>query len=128
MTYINLTGGAYVERADDASFGLRGQMGSYVSLGYASTASQYAHAILQLLGDQEVGAIGDSADYIAVTKEHGFYRDGRILDAVHQTGLDKAMAILSDNKEEEAEFHVFKRVATVGPGPKPERPITRYNI
>jgi hypothetical protein len=66
--------------------------------------------------------------YIAVLKDGGFYLGGKILNAVHGSKSDDvAISDLLDDSDD-CEFHVFKRIATVGPMPKAERPITRYNI
>ncbi len=97
--------------------------GNYI--GSLQTARQYANAILELLGD-EPKPKGDGT-YIAVVKaEYGYFLGGRIVSAISgPMYADTAIESIQEDAPPE-EFHIFRRVATVGPIPQPERKVTRY--
>ena len=94
-------------------------------IGDKETARGYAHAILELIGDPVPGK-GDSS-YIAVVKaEYGYFLGGRIVSAISgPMNTDTAIESLEEDAPE-GEFHIFRRVATVGPIPQPERKGTGY--
>lgn len=113
------------EILSDGSIGLVGTVGGYTSLGTAETARQYARAILELCGEAVPGKGDDT--YIAVVKaEYGYFLGGRITGAL--TGAKSTDGAIEDLQEDapSEEYHIFRRVATVGPIPQPEREVTRY--
>lgn len=82
------------------------------------------------IGGEVPGDEPKDSTYIAVIKDGGYFLGGKITTAVYgPMTTDAAIANLSED-DEDVEFHVFKRVATVGPQPKPlplpERTVTRY--
>lgn len=85
------------------------------------TARKFAHAILELIGDPVPGK-GDDC-YIAVTGNPHNWGGGEILGGISDPRPDVVGDFMRRN---EGEFHIFRRVATVGPIPQPERKVTRY--
>ncbi len=97
-------------------------------IGDKETARGYAHAILELIGDPVPGKEPKGDDtYIAVVKaEYGYFLGGRIVSAISgPMYADTAIESIQEDAPPE-EFHIFRRVATVGPIPQPERKVTRY--
>ena len=115
------TWGGSVSRKDGEIYLQRAE--TRVHLGHVAgfTARQYAHAILELIGDPVPGK-GDDC-YIAVNGRPDDWIGGQVLNAISMPSSDP-IAALADTLS--TEFHIFRRVATVGPIPQPERKVTRY--
>jgi len=90
------------------------------------SARGVAHAILELIGDPVPGK-GDDC-YIAVTGNEGEWSDGNVVDGITRLGQGEqgAISLLVKTGVAPGEFHIFRRVATVGPIPTLERKVTRY--
>ena len=82
-----------------------------------------AHAILELIGDPVPGK-GDGC-YIAVVKDGDSWVGGKINASVVGPSTD-ADRVIDTCEHVEGEYHIFRRVATVGPIPQPGRKVTRY--
>lgn len=91
-------------------------------IGAEDLARKYAHAILELIGDP-VPRRGDH-NYIAVEGDTGLWANGRILSSCSTPAVDPYTALENASQDE---YHIFRRVATVGPIPQPERKVTRYD-
>jgi len=104
-----------------------GSPGVYIGMNFGTTAREFAHAILELIGDP-VPAKGDDC-YIAVTGNEGEWADGSVVDGITRLGEGEqgAINLLIETGVAPGEFHIFRRVATVGPIPQPERKVTRYD-
>jgi len=98
----------------------------YLGSSFGNTAREFAHAILELIGDP-VPSKGDDC-YIAVTGNEGKWAYGKVVDGVTRLGQGEqgAINLLIETGVEPGEFHIFRRVATVSPIPQPERKVTRY--
>lgn len=114
-----------IEILSDGSIGLVGTVGGYTSLGTAETARQYAHAILELCGEAPKEEPERDNCYIAVEGKPYRWKEGRILAGITGEDID-AVKFWSESALSDGEFHIFRRVATVGPIPQPEREVTRY--
>lgn len=89
-----------------------------------------ARAILELIGDP-VPAKGDEPlgdnCHILVEGRPGFWSSGKILGSMSGPYNPTDSVIeASARTGPKGEFHIFRRVATVGPIPQPERKVTRY--
>ena len=86
---------------------------------------EFAEAILELLGD-EPKPRGDDC-YIMVVGS-GSFVGKTIHDAIPWESKDPTTGFLDNyHHTVREEFHIFRRIATVGPIPQPaERKVTRY--
>jgi hypothetical protein len=121
---ILIADGGYVQRDPDGALGARG-ISNYITLGMPDQARKYAEAILELIGD-EPKPKGDDC-YIMVVGS-GSFVGKTIHDAIPWESKDPTTGFLDNyHYTVREEFHVFRRVATVGPIPQPsERKVTRY--
>ena len=115
-----------VEILSDGSIGLVGTVGGYTSLGTAETARQYARAILELCGEAPKEEPKRDNCYIAIRGEYDKWLDQKPLDAIEEYPDDPVNAFSTIHGNYPGEFHIFRRVATVGPIPQSERKVTRY--
>jgi hypothetical protein len=89
-------------------------------------ARDIAHAILELIGDPVPGKGDDN--YIAIKGTPMNWIGEKVIESVSGTpalpvrDFVAALSTIPCN----GEYHIFRRVATVGPIPQPERKVTRY--
>lgn len=125
---IQVPGMGKVTLEDDGKIMLKHHDHAPVWLGGrgGKTARQFAHAILELCGEAPKEEPKRDNCYIAIRGEYDKWLDQKPLDAIEEYPDDPVNAFSTIHGNYPGEFHIFRRVATVGPIPQPEREVTRY--
>lgn len=122
---INVEGWTVRRSTEGAIFINHGTWGSSFVGAEEESAPKIARAILELCGEAPKEEPKRDNCYIAVKGKPYRWMEGRILAGITGEDID-AVKFWSESALSDGEFHIFRRVATVGPIPQPEREVTRY--